>query len=78
MELQEGIMEDFYHAQIGKRLTVLCTGTEGGYRTGRSYADSPDVDGTVYFEGDCTPGEFCTVQITGLMDGELLGEEVEA
>ncbi len=78
MELQEGIMEDYSGAQIGKRLTVLCTGTEGGYRTGRSYADSPDVDGTVYFEGDCTPGEFCTVQITGLMDGELLGEEVEA
>ena len=78
MEIQEGIMEDYYSAQIGKRLTVLCTGTEGGYRTGRSYADSPDVDGTVYFEGDCAPGEFCTVRITGLMDGELLGTEVEA
>lgn len=78
MELQEGIMEDWYAGQIGRTLTVLCTGTEGGYRTGRSWADSPEVDGTVYFEGDCPPGVFCQVKITGLMDGELCGEEVGA
>ena len=77
MELQEGIMEDWYTAQIGKTLTVLCTGSEGGYRTGRSWADSAEVDGTVWFEGDCAPGLFCQVKITGLLDGELCGEEVK-
>ena len=42
----------------------------------RSYADSPDVDGTVYFEGDCVPDDFAEVKITGLMDGELVGEQI--
>ena len=55
---------------------VLCTGADGAYLTGRSYADSPDIDGTVYFEGDCLPGSFADVRITGVMDGELCGEQV--
>ena len=69
-------MDEWSAAQIGKTLRVLCTGAEGGYLTGRSPADSPDIDGTVYFEGDCRPGEFADVKITGLMDGELMGEQV--
>ena len=76
MELQEGVMEDYYASRIGQTLEVLCTGTEGGYCTGRSYADSPEVDGTVYFEGNCAVGEFAHVRITGLLDGELSGEEL--
>ena len=76
LDLQAQIMDEWSAAQIGKTLRVLCTGTEGGYLTGRSWADSPDIDGTVYFEGDCRPGEFADVKITGLMDGELTGEQV--
>ena len=34
------------------------------------------VDGTVYFDGECEPGEFANVRITGIMDGELTGEQV--
>ena len=75
-ELQAQIMDEYYVNRIGQTLKVLCTGEEGGYLTGRTYADSPEVDGLVYFEGDCEPGEFAEVKITGLMDGELLGEEV--
>ncbi|MBR1497776.1 MAG: 30S ribosomal protein S12 methylthiotransferase RimO [Oscillospiraceae bacterium] len=75
MELQGEIMDAFQSAQIGKTLRVLCTGVDGAFRTGRSWADSPDIDGTVYFTGSCPPGEFCPVHITGLMDGELMGEE---
>ena len=77
MELQAGIMDEYYASRIGETLRVLCTGTDGGYLIGRSYADSPDIDGTVYFEGDCEPGEFAEVRITGLMDGELLGEQID-
>ena len=77
MELQERIMEDYYASRVGQTLTVLCTGADGGYLLGRTYADSPEVDGLVWFEGDCEPGEFCRVKITGLMDGELCGEEVD-
>lgn len=76
MDMQQGIMEDYYASCIGKTLRVLCTGEDGAYLTGRSYADSPDIDGTVYFDGDCLPGDFAQVRITGLMDGELLGEQI--
>ena len=76
LDLQARIMDEWSAAQLGKTLRVLCTGAEGGYLTGRSWADSPDIDGTVYFEGDCLPGEFADVKVTGLMDGELTGEQV--
>ena len=77
MELQAGIMDDFNAALVGKTLRVLCTGFDGAYRTGRTWADSPDIDGTVYFEGDCLPGSFADVRITGVMDGELTGEQAD-
>ena len=76
MELQSRIMDDYYASRVGETLKVLCIGVDGAYRTGRSYADSPDIDGTVYFEGDCMPGSFADVRITGLMDGELTGEQI--
>lgn len=77
MELQAGIMDDYCASRVGQTLRVLCTGSEGPYLTGRSYADSPDIDGTVYFEGECEPGDFVDVLITGMMDGELLGIKKE-
>ena len=77
MALQSGIMDEFCDAFVGTTLRVLCTGFDGAYCTGRSYADSPDIDGTVYFEGDCRPGDFAAVRITGVTDGELYGEEEE-
>ena len=66
-------------AMIGVQTGVLTSlyGVDGAYRTGRSYADSPDIDGTVYFDGDCLPGDFAAVRITGIMDGELSGEQVK-
>ena len=76
MELQTQIMDDWNAAQVGRTLKVLCTGSDGAFLTGRSYADSPDIDGTVFFEGDCLPGGFADVRITGVMDGELTGEQI--
>ena len=78
MDLQARIMDDWSEKRIGTTVKVLCTGEDGGYLTGRSAADAPEVDGTVYFEGKTVPGEFAMVRLTGLMDGELTGEEVEA
>ncbi len=77
MDFQQGIMEDFYASRIGKTLPVLCTDIDGAYRIGRSEADSPEVDGVVYFEGEALPGQIVSVHITGLMDGELSGEQVK-
>ena len=77
MDFQQGIMEDFYASRIGKTLPVLCTDIDGAYRVGRSEADSPEIDGVVYFEGEALPGEIVPVHITDLMDGELSGEQVK-
>ena len=43
---------------------------------GRSWAESPDIDGRIYFtaEREVADGEFVPVRITGSMDGELTGE----
>ena len=73
LDMQQEIMNGWSESQVGRTLRVLCTGTDGPYRTGRSWADSPEVDGTVYFEGDCLPGDFAAVEITGLMDGDFVG-----
>ena len=73
MELQSAVMDDWCAAQTGRVLKVLCTGREDGYCTGRSYADSPEIDGTVYFEGDVQPGCFAHIRITGASDGDLYG-----
>ena len=43
---------------------------------GRSWAESPDIDGRIYFtaQREVKDGEFVPVRITGTMDGELTGE----
>jgi ribosomal protein S12 methylthiotransferase len=76
MELQAEIMDDWSGNRVGDTLRVLCQDAEGGYLWGRSFADSPDIDGKVYFEGDTAPGDFVDVRITGVMDGDLVGEIV--
>ena len=75
MELQAGIMEDFCQSLVGKTIEVLCEDSDEEMEawTGRSWADSPDIDGTVYFQGDCAPGEFARVEITDIIDGDLCG-----
>ena len=76
MELQAGIMEEYNESRLGQELEVLCCGNDGGYLIGRTYADSHEVDGIVYFEGDCEEGDFTRIRITGLMDDELCGEQI--
>jgi ribosomal protein S12 methylthiotransferase len=58
MLLQSRIMDEFNNGRIGKTITVLCQGIDEdtGLNWGRSYADSPDIDGRVLFEGLPFPG----------------------
>ncbi len=77
-ELQSRIMDEFNESRLGSLEEVLAEGfdvvAECWY--GRSFADSPDVDGKVFFTGtDVTPGEFVKVRITDILDGDLLGEK---
>ena len=77
-ELQMAVVDDWCESMMGQVVEVLCEGyddeTELYY--GRSYADSPGIDGLVHFEGEeggVRPGAFYQVKITSNYDGELIG-----
>ena len=75
-QLQSGIMDAYNAARIGTVMEVLCEGRDGesGKYFGRSYADSPDIDGRVLFDADgAQEGDFVSVRITDTLDGELIG-----
>ena len=78
MELQAPIMDDYCNSFLGKTIRVLYEYyyEESGYHVGRSYADSPDIDGLVLFSGDCAEGDMVDVLITDTDEGLLIGEQV--
>ena len=80
-ELQSRIMDAYNETMLGKTLEVLCEGWDEEEEAyfGRSYADSPDIDGKVWFAADRTVkvGKFVNVVITDVYDGELIGEMEE-
>jgi ribosomal protein S12 methylthiotransferase len=78
MEIQMNIMQEQGEQMAGKTLRVLAEGydRDAGLWYGRSYMDSPDVDGRVYFQArgaQPVPGRFIRVNITGCDDGDLTG-----
>ena len=79
LELQAPIMEDFCRGFVGKTLDVLCEGfdEESGLNLGRSYADSPDIDGQVLFSGPAREGELQKIYIERTEDGLLYGRVKE-
>lgn len=81
VDVQSRIMDDFNESRMGDLAEVLCEGfdAQSMQYIGRSYAESPDIDGHIYFtsERDVDPGDFVTVRVTGAMDGELVGEREE-
>ena len=79
MQLQAPIMDEFCESFVGKTLTVLCESydNEAELYVGRCYADSPDIDGQVLFEGRCSEGEMVSVIIDEADDGLLYGRIVE-
>lgn len=78
VDLQSRVMDAFNESRLGSTLEILCEGfdPEMGCYVGRSYADSPDVDGKVFFTagGLVKAGSFVNVRITGTSDGDLTGE----
>ena len=78
VDLQSRIMDEMNERRLGETLEVLCEGfdEEMGCYVGRSYADSVDIDGKVYFTaaGGVAPGTFVRVTITDTVDGDLMGE----
>lgn len=77
MALQADILDAFAESRVGSVTEVLTEGFDGEYYYGRSWAESPDVDGLIHFTGDdAAPGSFVTVRITGVTDGEPFGVTV--
>lgn len=78
MALQSGILDSFAKSRIGSVTPVLVEGFDGTYYYGRSYAESPEIDGLVYFSGDNVKmNDFNLVRINDTLDGEPLGVLVE-
>ena len=84
VDVQSRIIDWYNEETLGQVLEILCEGfdPQAQMYVGRSYGESPDIDGRVYFTADAEimAGTFVPVRITGVMDGELTGElwEVEA
>jgi ribosomal protein S12 methylthiotransferase len=74
-EIQSRVMDEFNNSRIGSVTTLLIEGFEGGRYYGRSFAESPDVDGYIYVnDGDMAINEFIDVRITGADGGEPIGK----
>jgi ribosomal protein S12 methylthiotransferase len=80
MEAQYKIHNENNEKKVGKILTVLCEGYDqvGETYYGRTEADAPEIDSKVYFSAKrrLRDGEFVEVEITGIIDYDLLGKQV--
>ena len=80
-ELQSGIMDDYNASRMGSDMEVLVDGYDEDAEQffGRTYADSPEIDGRVWLSSEepLREGRFVTVHIDGMVDGDLSGYVVE-
>ena len=77
VDVQSDIIDAYNESVMGDEREVLCEGfdVQSQMFYGRSYAESPEIDGRIYFSADeeIAPGTFVIVQLTDTMDGELVG-----
>ena len=80
MELQKEVSETLMKNKIGLKLSVLIEEiAEDNLYIGRSYMDSPDIDGVVYVNSEINLeiGEFYTVLIKEYMEYDLIGDVID-
>ena len=79
--IQSEIMDDYNASFLGRTMEILVDGYDEDYEQffGRTYADSPEIDGRVWIASEeaLVEGKFVTVCIDGVIDGELTGYLVE-
>jgi len=79
--IQSAIMDDYSEGLIGTRMEILVDGFDAEFEQyfGRTYADSPEIDGRVWIASEeaLAEGRFVTVEIDGLIEGDLSGFVVE-
>ena len=78
VDVQSDVIDEYNESILGEEREILCEGFDSQAQMfyGRSYAESPEIDGRIYFtaEEEVAPGSFVQVRLTGTMDGELTGE----
>lgn len=80
MELQQGISYEKNQEKIGITYKVLIDKIDGGYLTGRTEFDSPEVDNEVLIDATqqyATVGSFVNVEIDSAEDFDLYGQIVK-
>lgn len=79
--IQSRIMDEYNEKMIGKTMQILVDGYDEDYEQfyGRTYADSPEIDGRVWIASDeaLIEGQFVWVCIDSIIDGDLSGYLVE-
>ena len=79
--IQSRIMDEYAQQMLGKIVEVLVDGYDEEYEQyfGRTYADSPEIDGRVWLacDEDLQEGSFVTVELDGIIDGDLTGFVLE-
>ena len=80
-ELESRVIDEYHDNRMGQKELVLCEGysEEDEAYFGRSYAESPDIDGKIWFtsETPVVPGQFVTVELEDVVDGEPVGTVCE-
>ena len=79
--IQSAIMDDYNESLMGTTMEVLVDGYDEDQEQyyGRTFADSPEIDGRVWIASseDLSEGSFVPVKIDGLIEGDLSGYTVE-
>ncbi|MDR1299144.1 MAG: 30S ribosomal protein S12 methylthiotransferase RimO [Oscillospiraceae bacterium] len=77
-ELQSRVMDGYNAGRVGERCTVLIERREGELYAGRSYAESPEVDGEILVQGEgLAIGGFSEVIITSASDGRVIAKPIQ-
>ena len=75
--IQSAVMDDYNASMLGKVVDVLVDGYDETYEQyyGRTYADSPEIDGRVWIasEEPVSEGSFVKICIDAIIDGDLSG-----
>lgn len=78
MLLQQEIMLEKNRQRLGRQYKTIVEGVadDGIFYYGRTYAEAPDIDGTIYFTSPepLSAGEFVDVKILNTDDYDLIGE----
>ncbi len=79
-ELQSGVIDEYNLSRVHEEMDVLCEGYDDDAQLyyGRTYADSVEVDGKVWFasEEPCAAGDFVRVRIDDSLGADLSGVRV--